>query len=440
MTYTYSELLWLFFLYSFLGWILETITSAIKHKHFANRGLVNLPFCILYGSAAVFLSVFGRDLDGIWLYIGSVILATLFEWISGHLIEKIYRERWWDYSDMHFNLDGYICLRMSLIWGALGFVIMKWGNVFALSLLHLIPQTLGYVIVTTLSLLLTLDIVATLVIISGKSKDEARWIAVDNRFSKISLQLGKWISNRVDNRIKKAYPSSKKATIVSTETDISSSDLREAVFAYGCTFHKIVWLFIISAFLGDLIETLYCRIAGGVWMSRSSVVWGPFSIVWGLAIAAATALLHRYRNKSDRFLFLVGTLLGGAYEYVCSVFTELVFGKVFWDYSTYPLNLGGRINLLYCFFWGIAAIIWMKHLYPKISGLIEKVPMKTGKVITWIFVLFMSANMLVSGLALVRSTERANGIPATTTWQQLMDEHYDDETLQRIYPNAVNTK
>lgn len=84
-------------------------------------------------------------------------------------------------------------------------------------------------------------------------------------------------------------------------------------------------------------------------MSRSSVVWGDFSIVWGLAIAAVTALLYKYRNRSQQFLFWMGTFLGGAYEYICSVFTEIVFGTVFWDYSDIPFNLGGRINLLYCF-------------------------------------------------------------------------------------------
>ena len=130
-------------------------------------------------------------------------------------------------------------------------------------------------------------------------------------------------------------------------------------------------------------------------------------------------------------------LLGGAYEYVCSVFTEIVFGKVFWDYSTYPLNLGGRINLLYCFFWGIAAVVWMKFLYPKISTLIEKVPIKPGKFITWVFVLFMSVNMLVSGMALIRSRERTHDIPAAKTWQKIMDEYYDDTVLQKIYPNAL---
>lgn len=111
-------------------------------------------------------------------------------------------------------------------------------------------------------------------------------------------------------------------------------------------------------------------------MSRSSVIYGPFSIVWGLGCAFLTLLLYRYRNKSDGSIFLAGTLLGGAYEYICSVFTEMVFGTIFWDYSGFAFNLGGRINLLYCFFWGIAAVVWLKFIYPKLSGWIEKIPKK----------------------------------------------------------------
>ena len=111
-------------------------------------------------------------------------------------------------------------------------------------------------------------------------------------------------------------------------------------------------------------------------MSRSSVVYGPFSIVWGLGCVLLTAFLYPYREKNDRYIFLAGTILGGAYEYICSVFSELVFGTVFWDYSAIPFNLGGRINLLYCFFWGIVAVVWLKMLYPILSGWIEKLPVK----------------------------------------------------------------
>lgn len=55
------------------------------------------------------------------------------------------------------------------------------------------------------------------------------------------------------------------------------------------------------------------------------------------------------QRKAGPAYFYCRYILGGAYEYVCSVFTEIVFGKVFWDYSKIPFNLGGRINLLYCF-------------------------------------------------------------------------------------------
>ena len=199
---------------------------------------------------------------------------------------------------------------------------------------------------------------------------------------------------------------------------------------------KIILLFIIGAFLGDIVETIFCRITAGVWMSRSSLVWGPFSIVWGLAIALATWFLYNYRNRSDGFLFAFGTFLGGAYEYLCSVFTEIVFGKVFWDYSDIPFNLGGRINLLYCFFWGIAAVVWLKKLYPLFSKWIEKIPLKQGHIITWILIIFMLANILVSTLALTRYDQRAHNEPAANAIEQLIDERFPDSRMEKIYPNA----
>ena len=175
-------------------------------------------------------------------------------------------------------------------------------------------------------------------------------------------------------------------------------------------------------------------------MSRSSLVWGDFSVVRGFAIAAATVLLYKYRDGSDRSLFLVGTFLGGAYEYICSVLSELVFGKVFWDYSKIPFNLGGRINLLYCFFWGIAAVVWMKMLYPFFSGLIEKVPKKAGHILTWVMLVFMVCNMLFSAMALIRSAQRAEGASTGNVLEEYLDTHYDDEKLEQIYPNAIQVK
>ena len=422
------DFIWLFFIASFAGWVLETIMSAIKQKRFINRGLVNAPFCILYGSALVFITVFCGELDGFWLFLGATLVATLFEWMAGYLIEKLYSEKWWDYSNRKWNLDGYICLETSLMWGIFAFVMVKWGNSFVIKVFHLLPTLIGKWLIIVLSTAFVLDVFATFLVISHKNADESIWHEVDKFFDKLTFGISNRLYNRINKRIENAYPE---------KVNITKGKTRQDVFAYDLCFSKIFLVFFLGSFIGDVTETIYCRIVGGIWMSRSSLVWGTFSIVWGLGIALATMLLYKYRDKSDKFLFAVGSLLGGLYEYVCSIFTEITFGKVFWEYSHMPFNLGGRINLLYCFFWGIAAVVWMKHLYTKFSDWIEKIPVKIGKNITWILVIFMCVNMAVSSLALVRSTQREHGIEAETVWQQVMDERFSDERLAKIYPNMI---
>lgn len=421
------EIIWLFFAGAFSGWVLETLLAALKRRRFVNRGLVNGPFCVLYGIVLVLLTLSCQELSGYWLFAGAMIVSTVAEWIAGHLLEWMYHEKWWDYSDARWNLDGYICLPMSLIWGLLGTVALKWGNGIWLTVFHLIPKPFGTVLVWILIALLLIDILATVILLTGRKTDTQKWERIDFWFAQVSIRLGQRLYHLVNRRIENAYPR------LSRQAGVE----KEKAFASGCSFYKVVWLFFIGAFLGDVTETIFCRITAGVWMSRSSVVWGPFSIVWGLGVAFVTVLIYRYRDQSDRFLFLIGTALGGAYEYLCSVFTEMVFGTIFWDYSKIPFNLGGRINLLYCFFWGIATVVWFKGIYPVISSWIEKIPKRAGTVLTWVIVLFMCCNITVSCLALIRGDERSRGILAQEGWQAVMDERFDDERLARIYPNAV---
>lgn len=431
MSYSGYELLWLFLAYSFIGWILETVTAAFKQKRFVNRGLINGPFCVTYGLAMSVITIFGQELHGFWLFLGSMIIAGVIEWTAGRLVEKIFHERWWDYSNVRWNLDGYICIPMLIVWGILCTAAIVWANPFLLRICHMIPGVAGVILVWILFLILTLDALASLIILSGKSKRAHKWQTIDTWMNGISLRMGGWVYEGLRRRIDKAYPQ--------TEYKEDAQNVPE-VFATGCSFYKLFWLFLTGAFLGDVVETVFCRITMGRWMSRSSLVWGPFSVVWGLAIAGATLLLYKYRNRSDGFLFVTGTFLGGAYEYICSVFTEILFGRVFWDYSNIPFNLGGRINLLYCFFWGIAAVVWFKGLYPVFSALIEKIPVRTGKILTWLLLLFMCCNAAVSSLALIRSEQRKSGEEASYQWQEIMDERFDDERLKRIYPNALDVE
>ena len=431
MIYNTYELIWLFLIYSFLGWMLETILAATEQRRFVNRGLINGPLCTIYGVPIVILTIFGQELTLFWLFLGAMIVATVTEWISGHMIERFYHERWWDYSNVKWNLDGYICLPASLVWGVLGTISMRWGNGLLIRLYGFLPEGIGHLLVWILAGMLVLDVAATIFALSGIGRSTQKWEAVDSWFTSISLRIGQWLYGHVDRRIHRAYPKT---------VQIEKPQRDKTVFAAGCCMQKLVWLFFIGCLLGDITETIFCRITAGVWMSRSSLVWGPFSIVWGFAIAAVTDLLYKYKDRSDRFLFLMGTALGGAYEYLCSVLSEMVFGTVFWDYSEIPFNLGGRINLLYCFFWGFAAVAWFKIFYPVISGWIEKLPICAGRILTWVIVVFMCCNMAVSTMALIRSNERSQGIPATQSWQQTMDERFPDERMEKIYPNAIKVE
>lgn len=425
----FYPILYLFFAYSFLGWVGEVVVTAVRKRRYQDRGVLNGPLCILYGIGGLIISFALGELQQGWFFLFGLgaIYATVIEWVAGHILERTSGTRWWDYSDQPLNLDGYICLGASILWGILSVVMIKWGNPLLLFLFGLIPATVRAVALWVLFVLFVIDAFGTVLTMLGL---RYRWPPaemVENRLANLTLRAGLWILDRVERRMAKAHPAL---------TFAHKKQAKSTVFAAGCSPYKIVLLFIIGSLLGDITETIFCRITAGYWMSRSSLVWGPFSVVWGMAIALVTVLLYRYKDKPASWLFVVGTLLGGAYEYLCSVASEVVFGAVFWDYSHIPFNLGGRINLLYCFFWGFAAVAWFKVFYPPISRWIERIPRRFGKVVTWLLCLFMVVDMAVSALALIRYNARIEGVPASNSLAVYLDEHYDDARMQRVYPKA----
>ena len=427
------SLLWLFFCYGLLGWVLETAFAALRQKRYVDRSVLFGPLCLSYGLTGTVLTWGLSELRGSWffLFLGCAVGATVVEWTAGHLLERATHTRWWDYSASRFNLDGYICLTASAVWGLLGLIAVEWVSPLLLSLYRLLPPLLAGILVWVLLALLAVDGVGTILTLMGIRGALPQVEAVNSRLAALSIRMGGWILRRTEGRIQRSYPQARFVR--------RAEKKKGNPFARGDSFYSIMLLFLVGGVCGDLAEMIFCRLRMGWWMSRSSVVWGPFSIVWGLALAAATLLFYRYRDRSASFFFVAGTLLGGLYEYLCSVFTQLVFGTVFWDYSAIPFNLGGRINLLYCFFWGFAAVAWFKGLYPVLFRWMAKIPQRVGKLAVWALLLFMAVNSGVSSLALARYSARAAGQPAVQSWQVYMDEHYGDEVMQRIYPYAQMT-
>ena len=108
-----------FFIYSFLGWVVEVAFHAVTQGKFVNRGFLNGPVCPIYGvGMTVILLVLGEWATKYWLvFLLGVAFPTLIELVTGWALEKFFHDKWWDYSSRKFNLKGYICLEFSLLWG-----------------------------------------------------------------------------------------------------------------------------------------------------------------------------------------------------------------------------------------------------------------------------------------------------------------------------------
>ena len=433
MEYTLSQLFSLFFIYSLAGWLLDTAAATIFRREWINKGYLSLPLCPIYGVQAVAFTLFLSELKNrpFFLFLGGMILAAFFTLITAHILERLFHQKWWDYR--RFQFEGYLSLPAMASCGLGAVVCVRWGNPLFLRLISHIPEGILRILLMVLGVLLVLDFFGSSFMV-WQMRRRIRRLASAVPLSDIPGELPKsrhLLGRLLERRLLHAYPNLQ----LDQYPDLTVPAKER--FAQGCCFYKLVWLFLLGSLLGDFTETIFCRLTAGVWMSRSRLVYGPFSIVWGFGCVIFTAFLYRCHDKSDRYIFIAGTVLGGAYEYVCSVLSELLFGTIFWDYSHIPFNLGGRINLLYCFFWGIAAVVWLKGLYPPLSALVERIPKRIGPSVTWLLILFMVFNMAMSGLALARYTERQTvASPSAGALAHYLDSHFPDERMERIYPNA----
>ncbi|MEG0284222.1 MAG: putative ABC transporter permease [Erysipelotrichales bacterium] len=116
-----------FLIYSFMGWVMETVLCSVREKRFVHRGFLNGPICPIYGVGMVliifFLSPFINNI--IVLFFLGMIFSSILEYIVGYVLEKLFYTRWWDYTKEKFNLNGYICLKTSLAWGILCIIMMR---------------------------------------------------------------------------------------------------------------------------------------------------------------------------------------------------------------------------------------------------------------------------------------------------------------------------
>ena len=152
-----------FFVYGFLGWCTEVGFAAFKTHRFVNRGFLNGPICPIYGVGvtAVITILTPYKSDIIVLYILSVVLVTVLEGVTGWAMDKIFHNKWWDYSEQPLNIGGYVCVLFSLIWGVFCVLIVKIIHPLIYKVLTMIPLVLGIVVMACLAVGLLADLYVT---------------------------------------------------------------------------------------------------------------------------------------------------------------------------------------------------------------------------------------------------------------------------------------
>lgn len=193
------EILWNFFIYAFLGWCTEVSYAALTSGKFVNRGFLNGPLCPIYGFGAIIVLSCLEPLKHNWLllFVGSVLLTSLLELVTGFVLEKLFHQRWWDYSDFPFNIGGYICLLFSVLWGFACLFVVKILHPSILFLVRLIPHTPGVVLLVLLGVIMAVDIVATVQAIMGINRRLSQIDELAGKIKEASNEFGAGLADKV---------------------------------------------------------------------------------------------------------------------------------------------------------------------------------------------------------------------------------------------------
>lgn len=165
MEYNFFDIVTYFIIYSFLGWVLESIVRTVCERKIINTGFLKGPFCPIYGCGAIIMLLFLSELkySTILLFIMSVISLSVWEYLVGYFLEKAFHTKYWDYSNHKFNYKGRICLSNSIAWGVLGVVFINYIHPFIVNILSKIDDIYIQILIPIIALILLIDAVISII-------------------------------------------------------------------------------------------------------------------------------------------------------------------------------------------------------------------------------------------------------------------------------------
>ena len=152
-----------FFIYAFIGWIVEVIYHVVKQGKFVNRGMLAGTICPIYGFGSVMWAylLFPMKDNIPVLFLGSAFICTFLEYMAGLVLDKCFHKRWWDYSDNKFNIGGYVCVEFLLYWGIGGLILIRDIHASIVNLVGMIPIRVLVIVDIILLIVFIIDWVST---------------------------------------------------------------------------------------------------------------------------------------------------------------------------------------------------------------------------------------------------------------------------------------
>ena len=159
------ELTTYFMIYSFLGWVMESIVRSVCEKKLINTGFLRGPFCPIYGIGATIMFLFleGFENKPILLFFIAIIVLTTWEYLVGVFLEKAFQTKYWDYSDHKLNYQGRICLTNSICWGILGVLFVKYIHPFVQEMMAKVDTSLLNYIMAVLFVIFIVDTITSVI-------------------------------------------------------------------------------------------------------------------------------------------------------------------------------------------------------------------------------------------------------------------------------------
>lgn len=198
----------LFLIYSFIGWVIEVCFTYVREHTLVNRGFLIGPYCPIYGFGCI-LMLFLLDKyldDPIVLFVMAMVICSILEYLTSYFMEKLFKARWWDYSDRKFNINGRICLETLIPFGLLGCFLMYVLNPFISGLVLRMSESMINAIATLLFILFLIDNIVSYSVIT-KIHLSTRKIVMDNT-EEITKKVREYIANysKFGKRLMKSFP------------------------------------------------------------------------------------------------------------------------------------------------------------------------------------------------------------------------------------------